>query len=112
MPDAMIDIIRDQNELPAHQYSFTLWPVRWATYTDLHNWELTKLIPGCRSSVPNCSGIYTLVAQPGIARHPRLFLPDVRRAIHILAQSIWRLLEQGANGLRTPQDLPVSSHVL
>ena len=70
MPDSDCDIISVQDELRAHQYEFTLWPVRWTTYTEMHEWRLSRLANSESGNIPNVPGIYTLLAMPGIANHP------------------------------------------
>ncbi len=69
-PCEPVDIIQAQNEMRIHQYSFTLWPQRWATYSEMHEWKLSKLIASERDKIPIGSGIYTLLTIPEIANHP------------------------------------------
>ena len=70
MPDSVIDIIQAQNEMLAHQYVFTLWPLRWTTYSEMHEWHLFRLADSEIGNIPDAPGIYTLLALPGIANHP------------------------------------------
>lgn len=70
MSDSVFDIIQAQNEMRAHQYAFTLWPLRWATYSETHEWQLSRLADSELGNIPDAPGIYTLLALPGIANHP------------------------------------------
>ena len=67
------DIIEEQDELAAHRYEFYLWPKQWLGYTrsDCRDWRWRRLKDGERQNIPNKPGIYTLLVQPGIAKHPR-----------------------------------------
>ena len=42
----------------------------WATYSEMHEWQLTKLSDSELGNIPDAPGIYTLLALPGIANHP------------------------------------------
>lgn len=70
MPDNVVDIIQTQNELRDHGHWFTLWPERWSTYSDVHEWNLSRLADSELHNIPADPGIYTLLALPGIADHP------------------------------------------
>ncbi len=70
MTDNAIDIVKAQDEMAAHRYSFTLWPQQWVTYSEMHEWKLCKLIDSERDKIPANPGIYTLLTLPGIANHP------------------------------------------
>ena len=69
MSDIPIDIMQAQNEMRIHQHSFTLWPQRWATYSEIHEWNLSRLVASERDKIPTSSGIYTLLMIPEIANH-------------------------------------------
>ena len=70
MPDNVVDIIQTQNELRDHGHWFTLWPERWSTYSDVHEWKLSRLADSELHNIPADPGIYTLLALPSIADHP------------------------------------------
>ena len=70
MSDSVYDIIQAQDEMRVHQYQFTLWPLRWTTYSGVHEWQLSKLADSEVENIPDVPGIYTLLALPGIANHP------------------------------------------
>ena len=70
MSDSVYDIIQAQDEMRVHQYRFTLWPLRWITYSGVHEWQLSKLADSEVENIPDVPGIYTLLTLPGIANHP------------------------------------------
>jgi hypothetical protein len=71
---ALKDVINEQNEFIAHTYKITLWPKRWKAYANplALNWTPVPLDDVTRKAraIPEVSGIYTLLIQPGIANHP------------------------------------------
>lgn len=69
---AVADIIDEQDELAAHRWTFSLWPKMWSEYGGTKNitWSMVKLNKARRTTIPDRPGIYTLLVQPGIARHP------------------------------------------
>ena len=66
------DIIEEQDEYIAHCHEFALWPRKWEEYRDVCtlDWQLHRLANSERPKIPEESGIYTLMVQPGIASHP------------------------------------------
>ena len=71
MSNTSLDIIiQSQNEALNHRHEFTLWPRRWGTYPELHEWQTIRLDTLEKKNIPDCPGIYTLVAVPQIANHP------------------------------------------
>ena len=68
----LCDILKQQNAIKEHTTSFVLWPKAWATFACAHlkSWDAVRLRAGNRGAVPGAAGIYTLLVQPGIAKHP------------------------------------------
>lgn len=69
----MIDILKEQDEMKAHTHEFVLWPRKWQEYDNVNlvcNWQMHRLVEVERPNIPNQSGVYTLLVQPGIAAHP------------------------------------------
>lgn len=71
----MIEIIRQENDLKAHKVEFVLMPQAWRTF--VHEqfpcaWRTIKLDESGKSDpvLTKRAGIYTLLLQPDIARHP------------------------------------------
>ena len=84
MSDTSIDIVERQDEALNYRYSFALWPRQWATYSESHDWRQTRLVASEAGSIPDCSGVYTLVAKPNIANHPSCaYLMYVGRSISL-----------------------------
>lgn len=69
---AVVDVIAEQNEEKIHTIQFVLWPRKWQEFSDvcILNWQFHRLVDFERRSIPDESGIYTLLVQPGIANHP------------------------------------------
>jgi hypothetical protein len=67
---APIDIVTETDEMKGCVQHFTLWPRQWQTYTLSHTWQNEKLEKVKATRIPESSGIYTLIIQPGIAGHP------------------------------------------
>ena len=67
-----IDLIDFQDEYASHLYKFVLWPRQWQSFNDQRNfhWTQTPLRVEERTNIPDNSGIYSLLIQPNIARHP------------------------------------------
>ena len=65
------DIIDQQNQFKAHTWEITLWPQAWAAFPGSHelSWSICRLGDAERGTIPEESGIYTLLVQPGIAEH-------------------------------------------
>jgi len=66
------DLIIDENEAKAHVHRFPLWPRKWDEFDRRdfdYSWVLEKLDADSQGNIPNESGIYTLLVQPGIANH-------------------------------------------
>jgi excinuclease UvrABC nuclease subunit len=68
----MQDIIAEQDEFKAHTQEFTLWPRKWQACdcVPMQTWSIHRLATEERRRIPNGPGIYTLLVQPGIVRHP------------------------------------------
>lgn len=64
------DLIHEVNEMRSWTEHFILWPRQWRKYKRSHVWQNEKLETARAAQIPDRSGIYTLVLQPGIARHP------------------------------------------
>ena len=66
------DLIEEQDALLARKYTFTLSPTQWSSYgeTSVRKWRVLRLHKSERQRIPPASGIYTLLIQPGVARHP------------------------------------------
>ncbi len=69
---SVVDILDEQDEFKANRITFALWRRKWQEYRDVCalDWRLHLLNARERSSIPDESGIYTLLIQPGIANHP------------------------------------------
>lgn len=63
------DLMEQVDTLKANTQEFVLWPRQWRTYSDSHAWSEVKLRRPDANQVPNRSGIYTLILEPGIAGH-------------------------------------------
>ena len=85
MPDSVIDIIQAQNEMLAHQYVFTLWPLRWTTYSEMHEWHLFRLADSEIGNIPDAPGIYTLACTPRDCESSAMFVSDVCWADNLIA---------------------------
>lgn len=66
----VVDIIREQDDMKAHEQCFVLWPRQWQIYLDTHNWKIYRLDEIEKDRIPRRSGVYSLLIQPGIANHP------------------------------------------
>jgi len=66
----VFDIIQEQDEMKAHEHHFILWPRQWKKYLETHNWKIYRLDAIEKDRIPNRSGVYSLLVQPGIANHP------------------------------------------
>jgi hypothetical protein len=66
------DLIEQQDALHARAVTFILWPKKWLSYHDstIRGWRVFRLHKAERRRIPSRSGIYTLLVQPGVARHP------------------------------------------
>ena len=40
---AVIDILKEQDEMKAHEHHFILWPRQWKKYVDTYNWTSCSL---------------------------------------------------------------------
>lgn len=66
------DLLKEQDECKAHCHEFTLWRRKWQEYSCVFflDWRIHRLDDCERHAIPEESGIYTLLVQPGIANHP------------------------------------------
>ena len=64
-----LDIRDVVNQAKTHEQRFVLWPLRWRTYTELHEWKIQKLEKSKKEQIPDGQGIYSLILQPHIANH-------------------------------------------
>lgn len=66
------DLLTDVKEYGGHIYKFTLWPRLWRNYDDSvgFDWKTVTLEISQRENIPKDAGVYTLLVNPGIARHP------------------------------------------
>jgi hypothetical protein len=69
MRTELVDVLEDVDEAKAHTQWFVLWPRQWRRYARSHGWRLEKLEESKKGKIPDGSGIYTLILQPGIAGH-------------------------------------------
>jgi len=67
-----IDLIDDQNDYKAHIHNMALWPKQWEAFDDSREfiWIQNPLQLEQRDNIPEGPGIYSLIIQPSIARHP------------------------------------------
>lgn len=89
MPPRVHDLIERQDAVLARQYTFTLSAKEWASYADMTitAWQLLRLSNAMRQNVPSVPGIYTLLVQPGIAKHPSCsYLMYVGQAVSLRAR--------------------------
>jgi len=65
-------VIKRTNELEMHTRGMVLWPRNWKAYrlTRHLNWQLRKFDASERYAIPDDSGVYSFLVQPGIAFHP------------------------------------------
>jgi hypothetical protein len=63
------DIIKTFLEEEGWRRHFILCPDYWRTYTQSHDWQGEKLEASKVDQIPDDTGIYTLILQPGIAGH-------------------------------------------
>lgn len=68
------DLIAEQDEARAHEYTFCLWPRLWHQYTEdpghTFDWEELKFLASEVDNVPDKPGLYTFVIEPNIANYP------------------------------------------
>ena len=107
MPDNVVDIIQTQNELRDHGHWFTLWPERWSTYSDVHEWNLSRLADSELHNIPADPGIYTLLALPRHSRSSRMFISHVCRSNRVLEKAIRRIPKQGTPRVRASKDVSI-----
>ena len=71
MQSSPADLVESQDAYQKHIWRICLWPAQWKTCSpNLElRWDSVALNGEHRSKVPNTTGIYTLVIQPGIAGH-------------------------------------------
>lgn len=71
MPPSPADLVALQNEYQNHVWPICLWPAQWETGDPALqlSWESVVLNSEHRSRVPDATGLYSLVVQPGIAGH-------------------------------------------
>jgi hypothetical protein len=69
---AVDDIIEEQDGLKKHTYDMRLWPRQWTAYQNRVpcQWQEKRLEVGSRLSIPETSGVYTLILISGVAGHP------------------------------------------
>ena len=70
-PKSVVDVLEDRSQLKAHLWCFRMWPRKWAAY-NLNvpfEWEIYPFQRDQISNIPRRPGIYSLVVQPGIAKH-------------------------------------------
>ena len=82
----MIDLIREQDDLKAHEHIFYLWPTKWRAFVNarITGWNTLRLAEPGKDSLPDTPGVYTLLIQPGIAAHPHCsFLMYVGKAMSL-----------------------------
>ena len=68
------DLITEQDEAKAYEYTFILWPKHWEEYTKNfgHNfvWRERKFLTSEVANIPKKPGLYTFTVKPSIADHP------------------------------------------
>ena len=68
------DLISEEDEARAHEYTFCLWPKSWQEYSGnpglTLNWQECQFVTGEVDNVPNDPGLYSFLIQPRLAGHP------------------------------------------
>ena len=79
MPPSPADLVALQNEYQNHVWPICLWPAQWKAGDPALqlSWESVVLNSEHRSRVPDATGLYSLVVQPGDRWSLRLLLPHV-----------------------------------
>lgn len=81
------DIIQEATTLKSHSEEFILLPQKWQEFDPRKypcSWTQVKLATTEHQKIPDLSGIYTLLVQPGIAIHPACsYLMYVGQAISL-----------------------------
>lgn len=69
-----VDVIEESDRLILHELTFVLEPDRWRRYCPRESltWRTLKLHHRNRQKLEQLPGIYSLVLQPHVARHPKL----------------------------------------
>lgn len=71
---SVYDLIAEQDEAKAHEYTFCLWPRLWQQYAKDYgytfNWQERKFLTSEADNVPDEPGLYTFVIKPSVANHP------------------------------------------
>lgn len=71
MQASPVDLVASQDEYNKHVWRMCLWPAQWKTcgsHLKL-SWNSIVLDSKNKADVPNATGIYSLLIQPGIAKH-------------------------------------------
>ena len=71
MQSSPTDLVASQDEYQKHVWSICLWPAQWETCDQnlQLSWDSVVLNSTHSSKVPEVTGLYSLVIQPGIANH-------------------------------------------
>ena len=64
------DLVASQDDYNKHVWHICLWPNQWNTCNVHLRWHNVELDDKGKSNVPDTTGVYSLVIQPGIAKHP------------------------------------------
>lgn len=69
---AVEDVIEEQDELKKHTHDMRMWPRQWMAYRNRVpcRWQEYRLEAGNQVSIPDRSGVYTLILVSGVAGHP------------------------------------------
>lgn len=96
---SVYDLITEQDEAKAHEYTFCLWPRLWKRYAEDYgytfNWQERKFLTNEADNVPDKPGLYTFVIKPSIANHPsNSYLIYVGKTKRTLRQRFKEYLEE------------------
>jgi hypothetical protein len=63
----VVDILYEDDERKAHTHDLVLWPRRWHEYhyPGIHTWQIYRFVDSENPNIPDQSGIYTFIVQPG-----------------------------------------------
>lgn len=86
MANKVHDLIQEQDALLSRRHNFVLSPEQWIAYGDttINGWQLLRLHKSQHKNIPVKCGIYTLLVQPGLAKHPACsYLMYVGQAVNL-----------------------------
>jgi len=70
------DLIELQDEYASYTVNFCLWKPKWQQYSLNENfeWVTHSFLPCNQKKIPSAPGIYSLVINPFVTRHPQRYL--------------------------------------